>query len=49
MKRFKIKYDFKFLWFHFKGTVSTYKYGWKKKVKKDSEQVEIIFEKKVAL
>ena len=43
MKRFKKKYDFKIFWFHFKGTVSTFKYGWKKKEKKSVEQQEIKF------
>lgn len=43
MKRFKKQYDFKLFGYHFKGTISTFKYGWKKDVKKDSEQVEIDF------
>ena len=33
MKHFKKRYDFKLFGFHFKGTVSTYKWGWKKKTK----------------
>lgn len=41
MKRFKKRYNFKILWFHFVGTVSTYKYGWKKKQKKTVEQTEL--------
>jgi hypothetical protein len=39
MKRpFKKHYDFSIFGFHFVGTVSTHKWGWKKKIKVSAEQ-----------
>jgi hypothetical protein len=42
MKPFKKRFDFQFLWFHLRGTISTHKWGWKKKQKPPIVQQETI-------